>query len=703
MGRGRLVRALVGVAGAVLVVAVAVQSPTQRAASTRGAAAPVAVTGSSGARSPARAIGAARPHRTPPLRSLRPAPPDRHANAAPEEPYGEQVFIPWADDGRPDGALQGGHGSGEMPDPLVTFGGIPNRNGYLPPDTNGDIGPNDFVQVVNASIAAYDRDDGSPTLLPTNINTLFGGTPICGTHNQGDPVVLYDQFARRWLASQFATASANGPYYECVAVSATSDPAGPWCGYEFLTHQTKFGDYPKFGVWPAQDAYFMTANQFGADWGGVGVWAFERARMMQCQTARFAYQDLGAVDLTLGSMLPADVDGPTAPPQGAAIPLVMSRDGAPQDELEVWNATVDWSAPSLSVVPEGELATARFNSNLCGFSWNCIPQPDTTVRLEPLSDRLMHRLAYRNFGPWQSMVVNQSVDVGGDRAGVRWYELTKTTGAWAIQQQGTFAPDDGLHRWMASAAMDKSGDIAVGYSVSSGSTYPSIRYAGRLNSDPPGVLAQGEATLFAGNGSQLSTSNRWGDYSMLGVDPVDDCTFWYTNEYYASTSGGSWRTRIGAFRFPSCGPPPPQPPPPPPPPPPPHFLYTQYDNASAVGLTSQNFEAEFDAFDSELADDFVVPAGQTWDVEGVDADGIYFNGPGPAESINVRVYANAAGHLPGALVAARLSQSYEGEEGDVEVALAPDVALESGTYWISVQANQDFNPDGQWGWTDRVL
>ena len=183
----------------------------------------------------------------------------------------------------------------------------------------------------------------------------------------------------------------------------------------------------------------------------------------------------------------------------------------------------------------------------------------------------MFRLAYRNFGTWEAMAATHSVDTdGSNRAGVRWYELQRTTGDWGMQQQGTFAPADGLNRWMPSVAMDASGDLAVGYSVSDAtSTYPGVRYAGRLVSDPPNELAQGEATLIDGGGSQTTPSGRWGDYSDMTVDPADDCTFWYTQEYVQTTGNTSWRTRIGSFKFPSCGPPPPQPPPLPPPPPPP--------------------------------------------------------------------------------------------------------------------------------------
>ncbi len=174
--------------------------------------------------------------------------------------------------------------------------------------------------------------------------------------------------------------------------------------------------------------------------------------------------------------------------------------------------------------------------------------------LDPIGDRLMYRLQYRNYSDHESLVMNHTVDLGGSpsgHAGIRWYELRKSGSTWSIHQQGTFGPDSNA-RWLGSIAADAQGNIAVGYSLSSASMFPSVMYAGRLSTDPPGVLAQGEMALATGTGSQTDSTHRWGDYSMLAVDPLDDCTFWYTNEYYQVTSPRFWHTRIGAFRFPSC-------------------------------------------------------------------------------------------------------------------------------------------------------
>jgi hypothetical protein len=198
---------------------------------------------------------------------------------------------------------------------------------------------------------------------------------------------------------------------------------------------------------------------------------------------------------------------------------------------------------------------AAFDSNMCNYARSCIPQAGTSRRLDAISDRLMYRLQYRNFGSYETFVTNHTVDVGGDRAGVRWYELRRSSGAFSVQQQGTWAPQDGAHRWMASAAMDKAGNLAVAYNTSSSTTYPAIYYAARLAGDPPNDLGQGEALILAGVGSQTHSASRWGDYSNLSVAP-DGCTFWATLEYTnqgTALNTAPWRTRIASFTLPNCG------------------------------------------------------------------------------------------------------------------------------------------------------
>ncbi len=505
-----------------------------------------------------------------------------------ENEWGFPLRAPLANDVSGDGALQTSKGSSTMPSTALNFDGVGSQGNpcnCFPADANGDVGPSHYMQWVNDSYAIWNKA-GTQVVPPTAGNALFTSRTVCGISNDGDPVVLYDQFSKRWVAGQFALPNDPlGPFYQCIAVSTSSDPTGTWCSYEFLVHATKMNDYPKLGVWPAQNAYMMTVNQFDAvnGFAGVGVLAFERSQMIAdgCQVARMVYQDMESIDPYLPPLLPADADGDTPPPAAAPAPLVgMNFDGSglPQDQLQIWNAKVDWSgAPSMIVTHDVDLQAAAYDTNLCDNNGqSCIEQPGTTARLQTLTDRIMHRAQYRNFGGWETIVTSHSVDAGGDRAAPRWYHLERIgigSGSWTIRDQGTFAPTDTLNRWMPSAAMDRSGDIAVGYSVADSTTYPGVRYAGRLASDPPGGLAQGEATLVAGSGSQTDPRGRWGDYSNMAVDPLDDCTFWYTQEYVKSTGPKSWNTRIGSFRFSSCGLPPPAPPPPPtppaPPPPPP--------------------------------------------------------------------------------------------------------------------------------------
>jgi hypothetical protein len=443
------------------------------------------------------------------------------------------------------------------PPTIANFEGLNNVNNVLPPDTNGDIGPNHYVQIVNLSFAVYDRG-GSLLLGPLNNNTIFQGFGgPCETTNNGDPVVLYDHLAARWLLSQFALPNNTyGPYYQCIAVSTTGDPTGQWHRYEFLVSQNKLNDYPKFGVWP--DGYYMTVNQFeyfsGWNWAGQGVAAFERDQMLVGAQASMVFFDLYAVDKTLGGMLPADLDGPQ-PPLGSPNPFVQMDDdawGYAPDQLQVWNFSVNWASPSSSTFLFQEvLSTASFDSDMCSGDLNCIPQPGGAA-VDAISDLLMYRLQYRNFGDHQSLVVNHTVDTGGDHAGVRWYEMRKTGGGWSIFQQGTWAPDS-QHRWMGAVAMNSKGDIGLGYSVSSTTTYPSIRFTGRFAEDPPGQMTFSEGDIISGNGYQESSSGRWGDYSMMAVDPVDDCTFWYTQEYYAASGDRPWQTRIASFKLRECG------------------------------------------------------------------------------------------------------------------------------------------------------
>lgn len=468
-----------------------------------------------------------------------------------------------------------------MPPTLANFEGVNNIDGVHPPDTVGDIGYDPdtgtsyYFQWVNLHFQAWDvTNPASPAaMFPSAVsgNALwagFGGP--CENYNDGDPIVLFDQFANRWMVSQFAVSSS--PYYQCIAVSSSADPSGSWYRYAYEISDINMNDYPKLGVWPVEgnNAYFMTVNQFAnaATWAGTGVFAFERANMLKGQYARMVYFNLNDVEPNLYSLLPADLDGLILPPANTPGYFAMASDstdlgvGDATDMMRIWEFDVNWNNPATSTFGNAaadpvthanqKLAVANFSYMPCATR-SCIPQPGTTSGLDALSYRLMHRLAFRMLDATKMvMVANQTVDGGSGRAGVRWYQMERTSGTWAMANQSTYAPADTTHRWMASAAMDRMGNLAVGYSGSSATLYPSIYYAGRLYNDPANTLAQGEGTIIVGSGSQTSTYYRWGDYSSMNIDPKDDCTFWFTQEYYETTSSSGWQTRIASFTFPSC-------------------------------------------------------------------------------------------------------------------------------------------------------
>ena len=493
---------------------------------------------------------------TPPLRDMKLIAPENEKEETPHAPHpihgGPRVFGE-----RRDAALQTAPALTSAITPRASFDGIGNSAGVLPPDTNGDVGPNHYIQWVNLSFAIFRKSDGAVLYGPADGKTLwqgFGGP--CETSNDGDPIVLYDEISDRWLMSQFALPNyPRGPYYQCLAVSSTGDPQGTWNrnSYSF----SKLNDYPKFGVWP--DGYYMTINQFSCNilgqctWAGQGVAAFERSQMLAGGAARMQYLDMAA-DATLGGMLPADLDGGSSLPPAGAPAYFVQVDDQP-DQLQVWHFHVDWDNTANSAFTrKALLPTAAFDSNMCNGSRNCIPQPGTNVpKIDAIADRLMYRLQYRNFGTHESLVTNHTVDVGADRGGVRWYEVRNPGTAPEIYQQGTFAPADTLNRWLGSAAMDAAGNIGIGYSVSNTTTFPSIRFSGRLAGDPLGTLTVAESDLRVGTGSQTHSSGRWGDYAMLAVDPSDGCTFWYTSEYYQGTSSAGWKTSVGSFRVGNCG------------------------------------------------------------------------------------------------------------------------------------------------------
>ncbi len=440
-----------------------------------------------------------------------------------------------------------------QPEPLIQFEGLSDDDNaavvgfrIVPPDTEGDVGPEHYFQYINDIATIYDKS-GNTVFGPFAGNAFWAGLGgPCEIQNDGDPLVRYDRQADRWVASQFALPNLpNGPFYQCFAVSTTNDPTGEYWQYEFETSETFFTDYGKIGIWP--DAYYMSFNMFGPA-GEVegGAYAFDRAAMIAGAPA-------GMIIFSTGSqvgVLPSDLDGPTAPPAGSPN-YFMTFDVNPARLLQ-WEFHVDWTTPANSTFTgPTEIPAAEFIYPVCdAFRGQCIPQFETTEKLETLGDRLMYRLVYRNFGDHESLVVNHTVGTEDGSAALRWYEVRSPGDSPVIHQQGTYAPDASF-RWMGSMAMDKDGNIALGYSKSSATTYPSIAVTGRLAGDPLGTMGA-EDLFIAGGGSQVNSSSRWGDYSTMSIDPVDDCTFWYTQEYYAETAGFDFKTRIGALRFPSC-------------------------------------------------------------------------------------------------------------------------------------------------------
>jgi len=459
-----------------------------------------------------------------------------------------------------------------IPSPSASFEGIPATANIpilggipIPPDPVGDVGPNHYVQMVNTAWAVFSKS-GARLLGPLSLASIWAGFEVTDcADNSGDPVVLHDQLADRWILTQFTT---NGPtFFNCVAVSTGPDPTGAYFRYAFSTG-VNFPDYPKYGVWP--NAYFLTTREFAPDdsFAGIGVYALERRRMIHGDPGARAVSVLvppGSTPWITGDgWLPSDLDGSVEPPDGSPNYIAGTQDdegryGAPFDAINLFKFSVVWSAtPKAAFSGPTQLPVAEFDSDFpCkpAGSRSCIPQPGTPRRIDVLSyrQRPIWRLAYRNFGTYESLVTNQSVEARPGLAGTRWYELRSPGGVPVVAQQATFAPDDGVHRWMGSIAQDKQGNMALGYSVSNGTdVFPGIRYTGRLNGDPPSTLPLGEGVIVNGGGSQTDKLARWGDYTSMNLDPSDDCTFWYVNEYYAVTSARGWQTRIAAFRMPGC-------------------------------------------------------------------------------------------------------------------------------------------------------
>jgi len=493
---------------------------------------------------------------------------DREVNPLRPPGSGKPDFI-----GQPDPVRQSVAqlpGATLTPQPLVNFEGLSDDDNaaviggrLVPPDTEGDVGPTHYVQWINLIFAVYDKSTGTivPGGGPFAGNTIwarFGGP--CEANNDGDPIVLYDHLADRWLFSQFSPFEG----IQCVALSKTGDPRGPYDRWAFEVSPGQFNDYPKLGVMP--EAYYLSLRDFpSGDGDFASAAAFDRAAMLAGDpAATFVKFSLPCLrDNCPDGIQPPHLEGP-APAAGT--PGIFSRTWDDDfqgpltgtDGYRLWRFVPDFVTPASSTFTELPIVpSAGFDSTMCGFfKRGCVTQPGAE-KLDPIDELQMDRAQYRHFATHNSLVINTTVDATGKNvAGVRWAELRNSGGGWTLHQEGTFAPDDGHHRWMGSAAMDKNGNIALGYSVSGREVFPSIRYTSRLANDPLGTMPGGEVELVAGSDVQKKSFSRWGDYSTMSVDPVDGCTFWYTQEYQADDGDGrqdfDFKTRIGAFKLPDC-------------------------------------------------------------------------------------------------------------------------------------------------------
>jgi hypothetical protein len=427
----------------------------------------------------------------------------------------------------------------------IDFDGI-GAQGFAPSDVNLAIGPNHIVQTVNVRLAVYNKS-GAPLSGPTNFTTFFA--PVGGACAAGasDPIVNYDRLADRWVISDVGI---GATFSECVAVSKTNDPTGAYTLYNF-SFGANLNDYPKLGVWPttSNSAYLATYNIFtnGQFFAGSQLCGFDRTKMLAGNAG--AAQLCKQTPNTEGGYLPSDLDGPTPPVDGTPGAFLTWQNNNP-GQLFLRTLTLNFTAGTATMSAPTTINVANSTLTCGGSAGVCVPQKGTTQKLDTLGDRLMYRMAYRRFGDHDRVVINHSVDNGGPVA-VRWYEILDPFGAVTVNQMGTFAPD-ATYRWMASAAMDKSNNIAIGYSASSSTINPAIRFTGRVPSDPAGTL-ETEASMLEGTGSQINGLSRWGDYTALQVDPSDDCTFWYTNQYEKVNGSFNWSSRIGSFVFTTCG------------------------------------------------------------------------------------------------------------------------------------------------------
>jgi PKD repeat protein len=444
----------------------------------------------------------------------------------------------------PDAAWQRSNGTAKTAKtPTMNFDG--QNSSSWPPDCNGTAGQNHYMQTVNVTYAIYDKATGTKVAGPTAMNQLFSGVPGANC-NDGDPIVLYDEQADRWLATEFSLCGSND--LMLMAVSTTNDPTGTWYAYSFDV--AGMPDYPKFSVW--QDGYYMGDNNSSSN----DIYVFDRATMLSGGTNPqfMGFNNSwrpGSVD---GFMCvpPVDNDGAFAPAGSPGLFIAMVDDAfnSSPDQLWIYELAVNWSNTAASTFNRvQQLNVVPFDSNF-GNNWTNIKQPGTSQELDAVPQVIMNVPQYRNFGSYQTIVCCHTVDVDGtDHAGIRWYELRKTPPStqWVVRQSGTYAPDANS-RWMGSVMLNGNNEIGLGYSISSSTVYPGIRYCGQTAGEyanASGVLDYPEDVIMEGAYSQTAVE-RWGDYALLSVDPANDATFWFTTEYKASST---LKTKIASFQI----------------------------------------------------------------------------------------------------------------------------------------------------------
>ncbi len=432
----------------------------------------------------------------------------------------------------------------------IVFDGIATTQ-YVPSDSNLAVGPNHIVETVNVQYAVYNKS-GAILAGPTNITTLFASLGGNCAANGSDPIVNYDRLADRWVISDVGINSLFTAFSECVAVSKTNDPSGAYFLYAY-SFGGNLNDYPKLSVWPtaSNSAYLATYNIFQGpalvNFLGADICAFDRTKMLAGTAS--AAQLCKMTPNNEGSYLPSDIDGSTAPVDGTPGLYLTWQNNNP-GQLYLRKLTLNFTAGTATLSSPATISVAN-QTLACGNAGTCVPQLGTTQTLDTLGDRLMYRFAVRHFSDHDRAVVNHAV-ASGSQVAVRWYELYDPAGSVTVNQQGTFAPDT-TFRWMASMAEDKNGDIGLGYSASSSSIHPAIRFTGRVPSDTLGTM-ETEASILEGTGSQFGGQygNRWGDYTAMQVDPSDDCTFWYVDQYEKVNGVFNWYTSIASFAFNGC-------------------------------------------------------------------------------------------------------------------------------------------------------